>query len=195
MSDHPKFPETRVALMESWAKVGSTVGLQDAGVLFFKRIFELAPEALSMFSFSNETDVYESPKLKAHALKVMNTVGVAVGMLNDVPKLLPILADLGKKHVSYGVLPAHYDVIGQALLDTLALGLGDTFTPALKAAWAEIYGIISTTMIGDALAYPAAAIKLGRYTKPVDEKQAAAVMESQKSAMSWWTTSGNNLGG
>ena len=87
------------------------------------------------------------------------------------------------------------DVIGQALLDTLALGLGDAFTPALKAAWAEIYGIVSTTMIGDTFAYPAAAIKLGRYTKPADEKQAAAVTESQKSAMSWWTTSGNNLGG
>ena len=107
MSDHPKFPETRVALMESWAKVGSTVGLQDAGVLFFKRIFELAPEALSMFSFGDEANLYESPKLKAHALKVMNTVGVAVGMLDDVPKLLPILADLGQKHVGYGVVPAH----------------------------------------------------------------------------------------
>ena len=68
----------------------------------------------------------------------MKTVDVAVGMLTDVANLLPVLEGLGEKHKYYGILPPHYDVVGQALLETLALGLGDEFTPALKAAWAEI---------------------------------------------------------
>ena len=38
------------------------------GVLLFKKIFEIAPEALGLFSFKDEEDVYNSPKLKAHAL-------------------------------------------------------------------------------------------------------------------------------
>ena len=78
---------------------------------------------------------------------MMNTVGVAVKMLDDVPNLLPVLEGLGHKHVAYGVVNEHYPVIGQALLDTLALGLGDAFTPQLKAAWAEIYGVISAAML------------------------------------------------
>jgi hemoglobin-like flavoprotein len=36
--------------------------------------------------------------------------------------------DLGKRHVKYGVLPAHYDVVGQALLATLESGLGAEWT-------------------------------------------------------------------
>ena len=60
-----RFPDTIDALTESWNAVGSTVGLEPAGVLFFKRLFEIAPEALELFSFKKEDNLYESPKLKA----------------------------------------------------------------------------------------------------------------------------------
>jgi hemoglobin-like flavoprotein len=93
--------------------------------------------------------VFESAALKKHATSVISTVGVAVVGLSDLPRLIPVLQNLGTKHVSYGVEAAHYDVIGQALLDTLALGLGEGFTPEVKAAWAQIYGVIATTMKGD----------------------------------------------
>eukprot|EP01052_Picozoa_sp_SAG31_P053898 SAG31_NODE_14051_length_830_cov_0.772914_2_plen_82_part_00 len=76
-------------------------------------------------------------------------VGTAVGMLRKLDELVPVLTDLGKRHVKYGVLAAHYDVVGQAVLKTLEMGLGDAFTPEVKAAWTEVYGIVSSTMIGD----------------------------------------------
>ena len=66
--------------------------------------------------------------MKAHALKVMQTVDVAVKGLADLDKLVPVLQGLGKKHVPYGVLPEHYEVVGQALLATLAGGLGAEWT-------------------------------------------------------------------
>ena len=113
----------------------------------------------------------------------MTTVGVAVGMLTDVPKLLPVLEGLGAKHKGYGVLPAHYDVVGQALLDTLALGLGEAFTPSLKAAWAEVYGIVSSTMIKGA-AYD----DWGKYAAPKTDEAAAATKQSQASALDWYTS-------
>jgi len=34
-----------------------------------------------------------------------------------------------------GVVPAHYDVVEQALLETLGMGLGEHFTPAARHAW------------------------------------------------------------
>ena len=106
------FPATIPALRESWSKVEG-LGLEAVGVLFFKRIFEIAPAALALFSFKDETNVLESPKLKAHALKVMQTVATALSMLEDVPSLLPVLEGLGAKHKGYGVLPAHYGIVGQ----------------------------------------------------------------------------------
>jgi len=93
--------------------------------------------------------VFESAALKKHAISVISTVGVAVAGLSNLPALIPVLQKLGTKHVGYGVVPAHYDVIGQALLDTLALGLGAGFTPEVKRAWQAIYGVIATTMKGD----------------------------------------------
>jgi len=149
-------------VQKTWAMVeGHPLGLEGVGVLFFKRIFEIAPEALALFSFRDEPDMYESPKLKAHAVNVLKTVGVAVAGLSDLDKLVPVLTELGKKHVGYGVLPAHYDVVGQALLDTLEVGLGEAWTPSVKEAWVEVYGVVKTTMIGDNYPEPATKTKSG----------------------------------
>lgn len=40
----------------SWAKL-ETLGLETVGVMFFKRTFEIAPEAMRLFSFRDEADV------------------------------------------------------------------------------------------------------------------------------------------
>ena len=188
---HPKFPQTIPALRSSWTLVEG-LGLEAVGVLFFKRIFEIAPAALGLFSFKDvpAAELYESPALKRHALAVMKTVGTAVSMLDNVEGLLPVLEGLGNKHVKYGVLPVHYPIVGQALLDTLALGLGEAFTPALKAAWAEIYGVVSSTMIKGANKEPSPPFKeFGGYAAPAaGSAQHAAVKESQAMAMAWFTS-------
>ena len=85
---------------------------------------------------------------RKHAAKVVGTVDKAVGMLKKLDKLIPVLVNLGKKHVGYGVEPAHYDVVGEALLATLSDALGDGYTTEVHEAWAAVYDIIKTTMIG-----------------------------------------------
>ena len=72
-------------------------------------------------------------------------------------------AQLGAKHVAYGVKDAHYDAVGAALLYTLEKGLGDDWTPELKDAWTETYIAVSGIMkdaahkaVAEAAAQPAA---------------------------------------
>jgi len=132
----------------SWKKAGN-LGVEKVGVLLFKHIFELAPEALQLFSFKDEKNVYESERLKSHAVKVVTTVGVAVDGLNKLGELVPVLKGLGLKHIGYGIQPAHYEVVGKALIMTLKAGLHTDLTPAHEAAWQKCYKILSTTMIGD----------------------------------------------
>ena len=93
--------------------------------------------------------MYASESLVKHASKVIDTVTTAVQLLEDsnLEELIPVLKKLGKFHVDYGVLPPHYDVVGKALIATLSAALGKAFTDELKAAWIEIYGVISSTMI------------------------------------------------
>jgi len=59
---------------------------------------------------------------------------------------VPVAQDLARKHVDYGVKPAHYDTVGAALLWTLEQGLGSKFTEDVKTAWATAYGILSQVM-------------------------------------------------
>lgn len=131
-------------VQDTWKMVEAN--LEDNGVAFFKAIFEIAPGALQLFSFRDVENVYESPELRAHAKRVMTTVGVAVAGLRDIGKLVPVLEMLGKKHLTYGVLPAHYDVVGQALLQTLEAGLGAHWTPDVHKAWSDVYGTVAGVM-------------------------------------------------
>lgn len=134
------------AVTASWDKAAA-LGAETVGVLLFKRIFEIAPEALQLFSFKDEPDLYESAALKKHGVLVVSTVGKAVAGLKDLEKLAPVLKNLGKAHAGKGIVAAHYDVVGQALIDTLQAGLGDDFTDEVKGAWLSVYGVVKATML------------------------------------------------
>mmetsp|Transcript_118250 Transcript_118250/g.205398 ORF Transcript_118250/g.205398 Transcript_118250/m.205398 type:complete len:470 (+) Transcript_118250:57-1466(+) len=138
-----------ITLVEQTWSLAADLGVETVGVLLFKNIFTIAPEALQLFSFKAEPDLYESAVLKAHATKVVTTVGVAVAGLRNLDTLVPVLTSLAIRHVGFGVLPAHYDVVGQALLQTLQAGLKDDFTTAVDAAWKKVFKIIATTMTSE----------------------------------------------
>ncbi len=61
--------------------------------------------------------------------KLMATLAVVVGGLNNLDSILPAASALAKRHVGYGAKPEHYPVVGGALLWTLEKGLGDDWTP------------------------------------------------------------------
>lgn len=83
-----------------------------------------------------------------HASSVIATVDRAVPMLSpNVDPLIQVLQDLGTKHAQYGALPAHYGVVGLALIETLQATMGDKSTKEVETAWERIYDIISTAMI------------------------------------------------
>jgi nitric oxide dioxygenase len=107
-----------------------------AGRLFYDRLFSIAPEVRPMFKGD----------IGAQADKLMETLGVAISALKNPAALSPILTQLAKRHAGYGVRDEHYDKVGEALLWTLEQGLGDAFTPEVKKAWAELYGVVASTM-------------------------------------------------
>jgi len=108
----------------------------DAAALFYRRLFELDPTLRTMF----RGDMAEQRR------KLMNMIGAAVRGLDRLEQLVPVVQDLGRKHVGYGVEDRHYDTVGAALLWTLEKGLGSGFTPEVKEAWAAVYGLLASTM-------------------------------------------------
>ncbi|MEQ8673541.1 MAG: globin family protein [Aggregatilineales bacterium] len=118
---------------ESFGKVES-IAEQAAG-LFYNRLWEIAPETKALFSDTN---------MRQQGIKLMQTLKVAVGALNDLDALVPVVYNLGKRHINYGVTKEHYAIVGEALLWTLGQGLGEAFTPEVEEAWTEVYGVVAS---------------------------------------------------
>ena len=107
-----------------------------AAELFYARLFELDPTLKALFKGN----------IKEQGGKLMTMIGVAVANLDRPETLMPVLKGLGARHGGYGVKDHHYDTVAKALLDTLQGGLGDAFTPAVKAAWVDVYGVLAGAM-------------------------------------------------
>ena len=78
--------------------------------------------------------------------KLMDTLGVIVGHLRWLDRILPGVRALGARHAQYGVKSSDYAVVGQALIDTLQIGLGAGFTAEVAEAWLAAYTLLAKTM-------------------------------------------------
>jgi nitric oxide dioxygenase len=138
-------PDQVKLVQQSFAKVAPIS--ETAAVLFYDRLFEIAPQVKAMFP----ADLTEQRK------KLMATLAVVVNGLGNLESILPAASALARRHVSYGARAEHYPVVGAALLWTLEKGLGDAWTPETAAAWTAAYGALSGFMISEAYGRPQAA--------------------------------------
>jgi nitric oxide dioxygenase len=120
----------------SWAAVEPIA--DTAAGLFYGRLFELDPAIERLF---RRTDMPAQRKV------LMQTLTVVVKSLDKLDQIVPAVQALGRRHAGYGVREEHYATVGAALLWTLERGLGDAFTPEVRDAWADAYGILATVMI------------------------------------------------
>ncbi len=132
-------------VQDSFAKVAPIS--EQAAALFYGRLFEIAPEARSLFKGN----------MRERGRKLMATLAVVVNGLSNLDAILPAASALAKWHVAYGVNPGHYAPVGEALLWTLERGLGSVWSQELAAAWAAAYTTLSQFLVGEAYGRPAAA--------------------------------------
>ncbi|WMS42662.1 globin domain-containing protein [Acuticoccus sp. MNP-M23] len=110
---------------------------------FYERLFQIAPHTEAMF----KNDMHRQGQ------KMVSTLGVVVARLHEFDTLLPVITDLARRHVAYGVETAHYPPVGEALVFALRRQFGaDEETIAV---WTLAYNALARTMI--AATYPAAA--------------------------------------
>lgn len=111
---------------------------EPAAALFYRRLMEVDPSTKALFA---KTD------LVAQGAKLIQALAMAVEMLDQPQHLVPMLSELARRHVGYGVHRTHYGSVGAALLFTLQEGLGEAFTPEIADAWMEAYAILADVMM------------------------------------------------
>lgn len=95
-----------------------------AALVFYQELFRIDPTLRHLFR----------DDISGQGRKLMEMLGAVLRLLDDPARLVPILEELGLRHVGYGVLPAHYPIVRQALVAMLRQKLRDELTPSVMAA-------------------------------------------------------------
>ena len=103
---------------------------------FYRRLFELAPEARSMFKRD----------MGLQAKKFSDMLAWVIAHLENPDELSRELRALGARHNDYGVEIDQYAPLGSALIWMFQHTLADRFTPEMEEAWLEAYAFISFEM-------------------------------------------------
>jgi len=110
---------------------------------FYFRLFRAAPEVYHMF---------EPGRFGEQKKKLLAALKLTVNSARKPESLVPVLRDLGAKHVQYGVRAQHYPIVGSILLATLAEFAGDAWTEEVRSAWVQAYTVVSDVMLEGARA-------------------------------------------
>jgi hemoglobin-like flavoprotein len=121
-------------VQESFEKV--RVMSNTAAALFYDYLFLLDPTLRHMFK----------REISDQGVMLMSVLSSAVKGLSRQETLVPVLKNLGRRHVRYGVQDIHYDTVGAALMLALETGLGSEFTDEMREAWQAAYNLIADMM-------------------------------------------------
>ena len=109
--------------------------------VFYARLFAAAPAVRPLFA---GTDLKKQKAMLLAALVLLRK------SLRDLDAIVPKLRELGARHVAYGAQPAHYPVVGEVLLASMAEVAGPAWTPEYERAWTAAYGVVAAAMLDGA---------------------------------------------
>jgi nitric oxide dioxygenase len=111
---------------------------------FYPRMFEEHPELLRVFNQGNQATGEQSRALAA------SVVAYAVQLVDpDAPSFHHVLRRIAHKHVSLGIRPEQYTIVGHHLLAAVGEVLGDAVTPEVADAWSEVYWLFATQLVAE----------------------------------------------
>lgn len=109
---------------------------EEATQFFYGMLFSLAPATRDLFPVNMEVQ-------RSRLLRALVHV---VQMVDRPDDLVPFLRQLGRDHRKFGVISAHFDALGKALIGSLREFSGAAWTPQVEKAWTDAYGLMARTM-------------------------------------------------
>ncbi|MEK4628471.1 MAG: NO-inducible flavohemoprotein [Solibacillus sp.] len=107
---------------------------------FYSNLFKDNPTLLNIFNHTNQ-------KKDRQQTALANTVYAAAVHIENLEAIVPAVVQIAHKHVSLGILPEHYPIVGKYLLAAIKEVLGEAATDEILNAWGEAYGVIADIFI------------------------------------------------
>lgn len=133
----PELPPKAPLTPEQEEVIKATAGvvaqhLDQITATFYPILFSRYPEVKPMFNEAHQRDGAQARALAAGVLAY-------VGLRHDPQQARGALATAISKHVSLGVQPEHYPLVGDCLMSAIGEVLGDAVTPEVAGAWGALY--------------------------------------------------------
>jgi nitric oxide dioxygenase len=129
---------------------------------FYPRMFNAHPELLRVFNQGNQATGEQSKALAG------SVVAYAVQLIDpEAPSFDHVMRRIAHKHVSLGIRPEQYTIVGEHLLASVGEVLGDAVTPEIAAAWSEVYWLFALQLVAEeARMYQQANVDPSEPTRP-----------------------------
>ncbi len=108
---------------------------------FYPLMFERYPLVKNYFNLTHQNS-------GAQRQALANAVVAYAKHIDRLQVITPAVSLITQKHVSLNILPEHYPIVGECLLESIAAVLGDAVTPAIAEAWTLAYQQLAELMIG-----------------------------------------------
>ncbi|EEY22838.1 bacterial hemoglobin [Verticillium alfalfae VaMs.102] len=131
--------EAQTAIVKSTAPILKEHGLTITTV-FYKSMLGAHPELHNVFNLSNQ-------RSGAQQKSLANAVLAYATHIDELQKLGPAVERIAQKHVSLGITPDQYAIVGEHLIKAIATVLGDGLTPEVADAWVAAYGQLADIFI------------------------------------------------
>lgn len=105
-------------------------------LLFYGRLFDLDPSLRRLFKID----------MKEQSQKLVAMLDSIVSSIDDWDKIIPVLRELGHRHVTYGVKLEHYDTLCTALVWAFGQALQPGFDDEVRAAWTAVIQAVNEQM-------------------------------------------------
>ncbi|UZJ59670.1 NO-inducible flavohemoprotein [Pseudomonas sp. KU26590] len=129
------------------AIVKSTVPLLESGgealiTYFYKLLLDRYPQVQPLFNKAHQASG-DQPRALA------NGVLMYARHIDQLDQLGDLVAKIINKHVALQILPEHYPLVGECLLESISKVLGEEIaTPDVITAWGNAYGQLANILMG-----------------------------------------------
>lgn len=127
-------PEQRLVILDSIESLREIA--EPFALLFYGKLFELDPSARKLFHID----------LAIQGRKLMEMLSSVAESLNDFGAMRSRLAELGRKHATYGVRAEQYETLIKAMMWSLSQALSPNFDTSARDAWRQALTVICAAM-------------------------------------------------
>ncbi|MFZ1559325.1 MAG: globin domain-containing protein [Saprospiraceae bacterium] len=129
-------PEQIKLVKKTW-KILMGINPKIIGDAFYSKLFTDHPAIRKLFP-SDMNQQY---------IKLVDMLTSIIMNLDHLESVSEEIIAMSNRHTGYGVKPAHYEMVGSALLWTLQKGLGAEWSDDIENAWIACYQSLADTMI------------------------------------------------